>query len=57
MYLLIPVWEKTVLLVKNTLHDDPSPDDGTSHKDPKIINLIVHKEERKHRVEGKPYWD
>ena len=29
MYLLIPVWENTILLVKNTLHDDPSPDDGT----------------------------
>ena len=50
MYLLIPVWENTILLVKNTLHDDPSPDNGTSHDDPKMINLRVNKEEGKHRV-------
>ena len=57
MYLLIPVWENTILSVKNTLHDDPSPDDGTSHDDPKMINLRVNKEESKHRVEEKPYRD
>ena len=57
MYLLIRVWENTILLVKNTLHDDPSPDDGTSHDDPKMINLRVNKEESKHRVEEKPYRD
>ena len=57
MYLLIPVWENTILLVKNTLHDDPSPDDGTPHDDPKMINLRVNKEESKHGVEEKPYWD
>ena len=28
---LLNVWEKTVLLVKNTFHDDSSPDDKTSH--------------------------
>ena len=43
---------KTVLLVKNTLHDDPLPDDGT-----KMINLRVNKEESKNRVEKKPYQD
>ena len=57
MYLLIPVWENTILLEKNTLHDDPSADDGTSHDDPKMINLRVNEEEGKHRVEEKPYWD
>ena len=36
--------------MKNTPHDDPSPDDGTSHDDPKMINLRVNKEEGKHRV-------
>ena len=52
LYLVILVWEKTVLLVKNTLHDDPLPDDGT-----KMLNLRVNKEESKHRVEKKPYQD
>ena len=32
--------------MKNTLHDDPSPDDGTPHDDPKMINLRVNKEEQ-----------
>ena len=50
MYLLIPVRENTILLVKNTLHYDPSPDDGTSHDDPKMIDLRANKEESKHRV-------
>ena len=57
MYLLIPVWENTILLAKNTLLDDPSPDDLTSHDHPKMINLRLNKEESKHRVEEKPYWD
>ena len=57
MYLLIPVWENTILLVKNTLPDDPSPDDWTSHDHPKMINLRVNKEESKHRLDEKPYWD
>ena len=38
--------------MKNTLHDDPLPDDGT-----KMINLRVNEEESKHRVEKKPYQD
>ena len=36
-------------------HGDPSPDDGTPHDDPKMINLRVNKEESKHGVEEKPY--
>ena len=40
---------------ENTLHDDPSHDDGTSYDDPKMINLRVNKEEGKHRVDEKPY--
>ena len=35
--------------MKNTLHDDPLPDDGT-----KMLNLRVNKEESKHRVEKNP---
>ena len=30
---------------------------GELDDDPKMINLRVNKEESKHRVEEKPYWD